>query len=291
MKKFNINNFIYHTLPNQNIIIQTNQSILQISEPIIISFLIKVDELSLSIIDYTTLEKYFNDETDEIISFLLEYNIIETPKKLNYKIKRILFYSNDEIINSILSLSNSNVKDGLSLELIDDLDLIKKSLSKDDLLITYFKSYNSRTMRELLNLVTEKECMLLNSYSYGDSIFIDNLFKKEWGVPCHFCNISLIKDNLRSTQDEELSYQNFVDSILQKDNNFEIEKLLNTNQVFFLLNNLLRTIDRHIIRYNNKSLTSEESMADVLNVIRLDLERNSVTKDTAIHWELCDCYE
>lgn len=72
--KYSIENFIFHELPEGDIVVQSKQGIVKITDESMINFVKIIDNQELyRSIDEADIEDVFQDQTDAAIDFLFSY--------------------------------------------------------------------------------------------------------------------------------------------------------------------------------------------------------------------------
>lgn len=285
---YKINNFIYHELPNKQIVVQSQNGIVEVFEDGMKNFIKIIDkEMPSKEITAANLQNYFGRNTTEAIEFLISYGILSQIEDLNFAINRIIFATNDIKLYNLVNFLHSNQDaDNLFTAVLNENDLNDFSFDSQDLLVCFFNPYDRNLIKKTKGVADKYNMLIQIGYVYNNDVFIDNFYRESWKNPCHFCNINNIRNQLRTEVFEEVTYQHILDDIFEKDSTFKVETAFNQSQIVFLCNTLLMNVNKFINIPRNTNYTG-----DLLNIIKLNMEDYSVVVDTAVHWELCDCYD
>lgn len=287
-------NSYYEILPfflykGVNDLLQNEHGITVINNKELSNMLLEWDKTLKKSVSYSELYSIFQNDTNDLISFLIEKKVLKIKQPLSIKIRNILIVSDDIRIKSNLYsyLVYKNEANIQKLITVDTRNILNMKLSPNDLVIVSLTKYNDKYAEALRELIISSNSFLLFGYYYAGNYYIDNFYKAEWYNPCHKCNFENIKAQLRINNTEEINYQEIIDDIYKADSEVIISaKLPNYQKDIISLELFLRLHD--FIGDGNYSNIKPDSLSIVE---KIDLTTNKISKDFSIHWELCDCYE
>src|SRR5699024_4197378 len=205
--KYSIENFIFHELPEGDIVVQSKQGIVKITDESMINFVKMIDNQELyRSIDEADIEDVFQDQTDAAIDFLFSYGIISNyDVDYNFQVRGYEFFSNDENFLKMLEFTTKEDYKSKNLDVIyhDQVDHI--NLAEHQFVCCFLNPYSKSLAEEIVNRAKESNCTLLMAYTYNNNIYINNLYKEEWKNPCHFCNFNQIESQLRIQEDGNIT--------------------------------------------------------------------------------------
>ncbi|WP_436889256.1 McbB family protein [Mammaliicoccus sciuri] len=280
---YNIKTYLLYRLNDFEVILQNHLGIVRIKEQRMIDFLYHIDDEVLREISKNKIEEYFGSDTYQAIEFLEKNKVLSNVKKTDFNFDKIFLFCNEKqqlsYLNEIMNEKKIKVIYGM-------IEEIEKYELDNSLVLVFQNPYNKIRSRKIIEYINQfEDNLLIMSYIYNNVFYIDNVYTKELNNPCHFCNMGFIESQIRSSEDDQISYQDLIDEIYEIDDKFEV------NHPLTIINNLKISIYLYdfLIIYldNNKKLSNR----DILNCFRFDLNKNIKMTDTAIHWELCDCYE
>lgn len=288
---FRINNFIYHELPSGELVIQTKVGIVKVSNQSMINFIKEIDDQQkYRTVPLKLIEDYFGEYTSEAITFLNTYKILKMEEPFNYKVKGINFFSNSSKFLDLtkIILNDTYDKNGFSTYYSNSIE----DLILDDQIVwcCFLNPYDRGLAKKIVEACRANKNILLMSYVYNGSVYVDNLYSSKWKNPCHFCNMGHLESQLRVQKDGNLTYQHIVDMVNQEDSNFKVELNLNNIEIMKVISVIIDIIEKFFIR-SSKTMRFNESFEDINYCTLIDFNNQTVTKDIGIHWELCDCYE
>ncbi|GKV55342.1 hypothetical protein NCCP2222_12890 [Sporosarcina sp. NCCP-2222] len=291
IQKYNITNFVYHVLPNGEVVVQTKQGIVRITNPKMIEFIKRIDDRSINkSLLISEIESFFSNDSDSAIDFLLNYKIIEIERGIDFRIKQVKVFTNDKkFLDLFRSIVHEDfIQRNLKVEFTNDFNSL--NLSEDDLICCFLNPYDQVLAKTIVEKVQKANSVLLMSYTYNNNIFIDNLYRNEWKNPCHICNIKNLETQLRVAINGNITYQQLIDILYHEDASFNTEIKLEGKDILELSTEMYRMINKFIFRNKNVDL-SMFSGFEINESTLIDIHSQSTTKDFSIHWELCDCYE
>lgn len=265
--------------------IQNSTGFTIIKDTRIINFFREIDQDNRRSIHDYQMKDFFEDEQEEIISFLVDNNLITVvPTKKNYD--EIFFITNNPVVHDVIEY----IQVGSYLPIVSNkiiptreiLGFIQQSpISKKVLVIISLIPFDYNTFLQLNDYLHKNNFMYVFSFSYNSKIYITNIHKRDWYNPCPKCFFSQLEASLRAynRNTSEMTFQSIVDLVYSKKISFNPDlPLTNRNILNFMFN--LFTFD-----------TKEEDINNLANrIIELNLYSTTVY-DQAVHWELCDCFE
>ncbi len=289
-QKFSINSFVIYALAPNELVVMHNKGIVKIYDPRMIELITEWDTQDNKIVTYLTLENTFQDQCHQAIVFLIENAILFEEKHLNYDIKNLSILSNNK---DFLELSEKTYFQDLNIEKKEliyhsSFDNNIENFTDNSLIVVFLNPYNKKlafAIREALRKTSGS--LLLMSYTYNSNFYIDSLYFPELYVPCHLCHMGHIESQLRVNTDNQITYQQIIDSIYYENPKFSIHMHLNKNQLLQITSMLSKLIFKHIVDYDDLTINNEEFQECTM----LDLQSGKVFTDYSLHWELCDCYE
>lgn len=292
MSKYNINSFIYHRLPSDDIVVQNQKGIVKITNKNLISLLTFIDQNQIRKVKYEEINDFLSEDTDRAISFLKKHNILEVSiDGMNYNVERLQFISNAADFEGSFMYYMKQLKKDIEIDSICNNDL-KEEFRDNDLIVVFLNPYDKKLVKEIYNrMQVNKECLLLMTYIYNSNFYMDNLYSPKWKNPCHYCHMGFIESQLRINQEGDLSYQGLIDILYHEDRKFAVETPISTIDIINFMSIIFNHLDNLIFRSKGHTLLYGESMEDINNIAIYDLLTKQTNVDTSIHWELCNCYE
>lgn len=287
---YEFNKYLIYEMPNGEVVIQNDQSIVKVFNDEMKNFLLKNDTSYKKEVNLDELKHTFGENFEEAIKFMLKYKIIQEEQKLDFKIKSLTFISNSE---KVISLFNKVYEDEYSkkipLHIINLNESETFTINENSCVVVFLNPYNKKVAKKIKDLIDDTHnTMLITSYTYNNNFYIDCLYNKDWKNPCHFCHIGFLESKLRSDEGH-LSYQQLIDMIYEEDNRFSIETPINERKGMIISILLHEWINKYI--NNQRDNSSYLYLDEYLNCLSYNFDNNAKNIDTAIHWELCDCYE
>lgn len=287
--KYEINSFIYHELPSKNIVVQSPIGIVEIFDSQMKNFIKKIDNANDdNLVDHNVILKHFEEDTDAAVNFLINFGVLNKESSFNFNIHRITLCTNDKVFLELINNFNKSNKKSIFDKIITPSQFLELEFSADDYIMFYLNPYDRGFIKKMKEKVDKESAYTQIAYVYNNNIYIDNIYNESWKAPCHFCNINNIRTQLRVGIHEKITYQHIIDDIFEKDSSFKIETKFEHSQLVFLYDMLLKSINK-LIRINVDK-TELNYGNEFLEVTKLNMSDYTVTKDMAVHWELCDCY-
>lgn len=291
--EYEICNYIYHELPNGDLVVQNSAGIVRINDPILRSKIIEWDTKTTSVIDNNIFIKEFQNRSEQAIEFLLKYKIIKEKIVPNFSINRVNIITNSNLFYNNMSDLSHDFTDKLTLRFtnIKERELEDNSIDNNELVIIFLNPYSKTIAKKILDYASNKKnTVTLFSYVYNNSMYIDSLYSKKWYKPCHFCHIGHIETQLRVNESGSMTYQQIIESLYYEDSSFKVESSLKKMDIYLLVHTIGRIINKFIIR-DDQYLYNHESLEDMNKSYVINLKTKEISDDFSIFWEMCNCYE
>jgi len=290
---YQIANYVYHELPNGNLVIQNKEGIVQIKEPTLIEVIKEWDNKSNTFITLEEFrEKFQSAEIGEkALQFLLDYKIINEKSLPNFNIKNINLYTNNKKFDEhIYNLFINDYSKKVNIRRSEFSYNI--NVNNNDLFIVFLNPYSKTEAKKIINSLNRvNDAILLFSYVYNNTIYVDCLYNKNWYKPCHFCHTGHIETQLRVNRNHSMTYQQIIDLLYHEDTKFKVESPLMVIDVYLLGTIIDKIVSSFILRDKNQLLYNFESLEDLNYSYAINLKTKEISSDISIHWEMCDCYE
>lgn len=277
---YKISPFLIHQLNEEEHVIQTKNSTVLITNKELINILRCVEDNNLSELTMEWLEEKTNLlSSSEVITFLLSNNIVKEITSNIYEIKRIVCCTNDNKFSDIFEkVFNSKYE----IILISINEIFEFNFCNTDICLFFLNPFLYKDFLNIDAYLKKKDILNKFIIYYNHSIYISNFYKFDWHVPCPKCFFSNLESHLRGNQiSEKINFQLLIDLIYEKKVNFPICAKIECYD-------LISTI--YILQYQLSALYNKESY--IINELsEISLKNNSVVKDNAVYWEICDCYE
>ncbi|MCM3560675.1 McbB family protein [Brevibacillus borstelensis] len=159
ISNYRINKFLFHYLPNGELVVQTINGIMKIHNRELIDLILLWDKTDMKEISESFLEECFKDDKMQAIEFLETNGLISAVKEKKIKIDLITVMSNDSFIDEILLKTLSeDFKDKLSIKSIEINDL--QQIGKNELSLVFLNPYN----KNLGKMIRDRHLKADNSY-------------------------------------------------------------------------------------------------------------------------------
>lgn len=284
---YSISKYIIFELRNGEAVVQNQDSIVIINNKIMIDLLKYWDTKQVRRVNKDEIKVYFNEDIDDAIEFMKQYQILkeEKPKKLD--INKISIYSNHNDVALMLEkIVKEDYKDRINIHLLSSLD--DEKATDDELLLAFLNPYSKKLGKQIMRRQSISDnSKLILSYVYNSNFYIDCLYSSEWKVPCHNCHIGHIEAQSYLEEDTNMTYQQIIDLLYSVDEDFKVEIPLSGLQKINITRLLLNKLNKYINDFN----VSKLHPAEITTCTLMDLSSLKIYEDTSIHWELCDCYE
>lgn len=287
-EEFNINKFLVYSI-DENLIVQTPAGITKISDQRIIEMIMNWDMNAVQKVSKRFFEDLFAEDAEEAILFLEDYKIIEQEMINEHNITGITIVSDEEYIGSILyDRLGRHYENKLTINIISP-DNLSVELMENQFIIYLQLKYDKKRVNTFLELRKKLgNTISIMGYTYSNNFYLDCLYNPTWKLPCHICHMGHIQSAFYSGYETELSYQMMIDLIYQESNNSFIRGIPLTPVQEM---NIACLIINKVVGYLGNLNESAMHQQDINKSTMLNLETLKKSEDTAIYWEMCDCYE
>lgn len=287
---YTVGNFIYHELPSGDVVVQNQAGIVMINNEQMKDWIKILDTKTNTDLSEEVIRQHFREYCDQSIEFLLKYKIIQHKIQYSYNVSTVHFFTNNKVVAHNINQHMSNFFSDFNLN-FSVVDSPYGAKNSNLLNIIFLNPYDKKLATEIVSETKKNGNLLLMTYTYNNSFYIDSLYCHEWKKPCHLCHMGHIESQLRTSQFGELTYQNLIDLLYNQEPNFQVETSLNVIDIYSIVTMIFNYLDKLIFRSKGNALFSNEALEDINYSIMYDLQTKKIAKDISIHWELCDCYE
>lgn len=270
--------FIWYELNENETFFQTKSASIVITNKKIITMLKDLERQQQTILDEKTVLNYFESEmVTKVLSFLENNKLLEKIKKTNDKLTNIVLHSDDVEFTKLFEYAFS---ERFSISYENDIsDLEVKDISSD-LLIVFLSSFSFKKFERIVQISKIKNIIVKIIFSYNHHIYLSNYYKAEWVNPCPICFFAELESQLRGeVTTGTTNFQTIIDLLYTKSQTFSIKYPLQRDDYFTIIYTIMKNID------------SDMSNCELDEVLSIDLNNHSISKDIAYHWGYCDCYE
>ncbi|MDC6268623.1 McbB family protein [Lysinibacillus fusiformis] len=287
---FIINKFIMYPL-KETLIIQTPTGIIKVSDTRMIEIIKNWDINSVRKYTKSEFKYLFEDETEDAISFLENYQIIEKEKENEVNIKGITIIAEENenyIVELLLERLTNQYQNRLSIKTVSQNNFTSE-LFEDQFIIYIQTNYNKKRVKEFKEIQRKlNNSVTLMGYTYSSNFYLDCLYDPKWKLPCHNCHLGHIQSNFYSGEENEMSYQMMVELLYQESEDAFIRGIpLTSLQEMNIACLVLNKVIGYLGDLNRLSIHPQ----DLNKSTMLNLKTLKKYEDTAIFWEMCDCYE
>ncbi len=287
---FIINKFIMYPL-KETLIIQTPTGIIKVSDTRMIEIIKNWDINSVRKYTKSEFKYLFEDETEDAISFLEDYQIIEKEKENEVNIKGITIIAEENenyIVELLLERLTNQYQNRLSIKTVSQNNFTSE-LFEDQFIIYIQTNYNKKRVKEFKEIQRKlNNSVTLMGYTYSSNFYLDCLYDPKWKLPCHNCHLGHIQSNFYSGEENEMSYQMMVELLYQESEDAFIRGIpLTSLQEMNIACLVLNKVIGYLGDLNRLSIHPQ----DLNKSTMLNLKTLKKYEDTAIFWEMCDCYE
>ncbi|RPK28129.1 McbB family protein [Paenibacillus xylanexedens] len=285
---YRISKYLMFKIETGEIVIQNQQSIVSVNDELMKQVLMDWDINQKEYIGTEELEELFKELADEAIEFLMQYYILIPMKDKTVFVEKIVIASNDiETGQTIHHYLSEEYLSKVPVEFYE-LDSLPPT-TQNELTVVLMSPYSKKKGKELVSRqAKESNSKLLFGYVYHGNFYMDCLYSPEWKVPCHSCHIGHIESSgLVEDAEQDMTYQNMIDLIYKENEAFEVQMPLTSIQKLNIISNLVNKTRDYIGDFSVTKLHREEITVCTL----VDLQNFRKTRDTSLHWELCNCYE
>lgn len=284
---YEIQPFFLYTSEKKTVLQNINGAV-DINDSLLKKMLISWDCEQKKIISSNELKAAFGEDTPGLIDFLDKNDVIKEIIRREYPIERVIVLSDDTDINDNLKKMFLEL-DSKEIELcfVEEDKIVNLQMLSNDLIIASLTKYKARFADYIKERVIKSNSVLLMGYCYANNYYIDNLYKRDWYLPCHTCNFENLKNQLRINNGSSINYQQLLDIIYKSDEDTVISYPLS------YLNKCLISIElyKKVASFVGDGRFTFLSPDQLNEIEMIQLKSSTIIKDSAFHWELCDCYE
>ena len=230
----------------------------------------------------TQIEEIFESNTEPAIKFLLNEGLILRSPYRNFDIENIVFVATGHWNPKLFP----NKIEGMDVKHAS-IDRLNIFLNKNTIIVSYLNPYHVGMVDEIQRQINESQysetIYQLNIFSYGMSMYVDNLYNKSWEVPTHRDHLGIIRTEQKS-EENNISYVDLMNHIYDRDPLFNIERPIDEDEQIFIINFLLTRL-HSIVSLKSSDMLREY---ELLRMYELNLNERRVLKDTATFWELSE---
>lgn len=263
-------------------VLQNYNNIMIIKDNNMIEFLSYIDVNNIFSISQEEIVNFFRiEQSSEIIRDLIDNNIIIEIKKKDLNFSKFIICSNDMKFIESMKFNTSDITYSSDyIFLSDKYDVESICFDKDNIYFFFLNKFNYKYFSNLVGRLQKENVICKIAFFYNSRIYISNYYRKNWYSPCPICYFSHIKAmvNGHSKINASVSYQTILELIYDIDDNYGIEYSFKNHEILKIVNVFLEDM----VAFPNVNENE---------VISIDVKRNLIEYDNAVHWELCDCYE
>ncbi|MQQ29130.1 McbB family protein [Streptococcus mitis] len=281
--QYNIYQFVITDF-KKYLVVQNCKGITIIKDKKIISFFKQLDKDNRLCISQSFLEEFFGSDTASIVEYLMDSSLIyKEINKERFKKIRILSNNEDFILSAEYNNKNSSsyiVENRIIGSSSNFLEYLKNISGVDEsLFIISLLPFDYSDFLKIVNIMSEKDVMCAFVFSYNNSLYLTNIYKKTWYNPCPKCFFAHLEASLRSYSRATgtVTFQTVID--LLYNNKVKYSPTLPLTSVLTL------EILSELFKIEKTDLNELSSRIVQVN------EETGISYDCAIHWELCDCFE
>lgn len=286
-KEYQILPFFYYE--GKEKIIQNENGIIVVKNSILNDLLKSWDINNKTRTTYDELKSKFGKDTQDLVDFLSKNGILKIVSQPRVNINKIYVLSTDKTIAKDLVFmlrdyynNKTNNIISISLSQLPTLDLME-----NDALIVSLTQYSMSKAEVIREKAIQSNCLLLFGHYYSNSYYIDNLYKYEWHLPCHLCNLGNIQTRLKTLNKSSLNYQELIEQLYKFDNNI----LISTKLYLYQKKNITLHLFNRFKRFLGDEFLSDISPENLSVTEVMNLKEGTWSEDFTTYWELCDCYE
>ncbi|MGH2077781.1 McbB family protein [Aerococcus urinaeequi] len=273
---------------DKSLIIQSNMGIFTVEDYNMMSFIEEIDTNTQSkYIQESFLEKFFsNKEKEQALDFLFKVGCLSPIHEFNFQVKRIIFFTNNKKMINLVSFLDDVESENLFVT-----DKLPKDINNSDLIVAFFNPTSWDEINELYKKVYNSDSIMLLSYIYDNNLIVDNMYKKDWHVPCPKCIKAQLENRYRLNFLSEMTYQNVIDQLYYENNEFQIERKISMFECTMIFSFLWYLVEGYITNNQGKKISPDLYSKNFLDIYQFNLNSKRIEKETATFWELCECYE
>ena len=230
------------------------------------------------------LETFFGCDTDSVIDYLINSNLLyKEDKKRNFETVRFLSNNNEFLSSAVYNNKEPLsyiIEEEVKISSTDFLDYFK-NISRGDssLFVISLIPFDYNDFLKIINILQEKDVMFAFVISYNSSLYLTNVYKKSWYNPCPKCFFAHLEASLRSygRTTGTNTFQTVIDLLYNNRIKYSPNLPLTSVVTLQILSEL----------FQMKKTDINELSSRIVQVN----EDTGITYDSAVHWELCDCFE
>lgn len=180
---YKVQPFIWHKIGDHRTFFQTQYSSVIITNDKLIDFLIGIEQNNILELDKESIESYFLDESDSVISFLMENSLFREKIIRSFSVERLVILSND---NNFFDSVRINLKDLYIIEEIREKDIELFLFKNNDLLIIFLNPFNLENMNRI-DSFAKKIIFWLNLFFHIITRYILQIFTRNHGIIHALC--------------------------------------------------------------------------------------------------------
>lgn len=281
MKTYRIKQFILFDL-DDSLAVQNVDGFTVLKDSRMISLFKVLDNENRLDVEESYFRKFFGEEWEQSVQFMLDSKLIE-ENNIKEPYKSVNIFTNDKVFFESLKF---NI-DALSFEnhtIFLEQDKLVNEISQYELSnalnIFILNPFDYIYFLKLASYIIETNVYCVFCFGYDTALYITNIYKNDWNNPCPKCFFSNLESSLRAKHkvNGRPNFQTIIDLIYKKTVFFKGHIPVNKRILLPVINELCE-----IIENKNLNETSARIKKCYLN--------GEVEYDTAIHWELCDCFE
>lgn len=279
-EKYKIAQYLVYKINEEEAVVQSQTTTTVINNEKMIQMLFLFENKEF-ITDNQLLD-YFGDHKNQAVKFLINEGLISSEPYRNFDIESIIFIGIDQLNKDIFPRTIEGIK-----VIHSNINSLENDIKENCIVISYFNPYHVKMVDAIQSIIEKsiyKETIYqLNIFTYGMSIYVDNLYNSNWVVPNHRDHLGIIRTEKQSDENN-LSYVDLLNYIYDKDPLFNIERPLEDDEQIFVLNFILTRI--HLL----VSLKSSDMLREyeILKIFEINLNERRIYKDTASFWELSE---
>ena len=264
----------------QGCVLQNGTATVIITNEELLDFLKSIEQKGIMELEEDYFIEYFQENYKSVIDFLINTNILKKVKKPRLDFDTLFLVTNDNEFSKLFEYSTTGFSEEVSIYTTKNYQKILKKPLTTGLCIVFLNPFNLDEYISICNELMQTDLILRTGFFYNHSLYLSNLYKKEWYNPCPKCFFYALESHLRATISQNgLNFQTVMDLIYTKNSNFKVFTTLEHLDLITFMNLLL------------KDIKFKEEKFNINNIYELDLGTYRVTEDSPYHWELCDCYE
>lgn len=285
-KIYKINPFFLYD--GKELLLQNDNGISLIKDSRLANLLKEWDRTQKKNIYYRDLELIFREDTAELITFLIDNDVLQKPIPTRIHLTRLVILSDKlETTKELVDLVKDSYAESFPIFNARIEDFLDIKLRDSDFVLISLENYTNRLAESISRKIIESNCLSLFGHYYAGNYYIDNFYKYDWYLPCHRCNMANIQAELRSSKMKKMNYQALLDQLYKLDEDIVIGANLTKYQRVEIVVHMFRKLKQFIGNQYLSDLSPEDvSISEVLN-----LKEDNWLEGYVTHWELCDCYE